>query len=571
MLRLNAPVLLSVVLLLAGPGSAQVADPVPDIAVGNRAVAVEVVATLPDSGPAHRPTARPMTLIGDGTGRRFVVDQNGPIFQLHPDGSLSLFLDVAAATPMLSNQRQIGLSSLAFHPDFDVPGAAGEGRIFTTSSQPADVTPDFPVPVGAPVSHHSVLHEWTLDATDPNQVDPASRREVLRVAEPYHDHNMGQIGFDPNVAPTDPDHGLLYIAQGDGGNFGCCPRPTVDPHFVGQDLGSPLGTMLRIDPLALGGSPYGVPLSNAFEADGDPSTLGEIWAHGLRNPHRFTFDTGGTGRLFISDIGQSNIEEIVIGANGANFGWSEREGTFLVVHDNEVDVFPLPPNDATLGFTYPVVQYDHDEGDNAVSGGSVYRGSAVPALIDRYVFGDLASGRLFIADIDDLDGSGLAPFETLRLLDAATGEERTLLEMIGVARADLRFGQDDAGEVYLVTKQDGAVRRLVAAAECNDGLDNDGDGFTDAAADPGCHLPSSLREAPQCQDGLDNDGQPGTDFDGGVSAGATADPNGADPQCTAGWKKLEAAQSSCGLGPELIALLPALAFARIRRSARGQA
>ena len=106
-------------------------------------------------------------------------------------------------------------------------------------------------------------------------------REVLRIEQPYDDHNVGQIAFNPNSNPEDPDYGLLYIAMGDGGNFGCCPLAAVDPHFVGQDRSSPLGTLLRFDPLeAEGGAAYQIPADNPFATDGDPDTLGEIYAYG---------------------------------------------------------------------------------------------------------------------------------------------------------------------------------------------------------------------------------------------------------------------------------------------------
>jgi hypothetical protein len=366
----------------------------------------------------------------------------------------------------VADQGQRGLSSFAFHPDYHEPGAPGQGRFFTASSQTiASGTPDYPVPAGAPESHHSVIHEWSASA-DPEVVDPGSAREILRVGEPYGDHNVGRIAFDPNLGPGHPERGLLYIAFGDGGNV-CCPRPTVDPHLVGQSLASPLGSLVRIDPLEPpgGGAAYGIPATNPFASDGDPDTLAEIWAWGLRNPHVFSWDRGAQGKLLISDIGQANLEEINVGEIGANYGWSEREGTFLVVHSNEDDVFPLPGNDAAFGYTYPAIQYDHDEGDDAISGGYVLRHALPSSLEGHYVFGDLRSGRVFHAHVAALTGGSPASFEVLRLIDAADGQEKSLLAMIGggspAPRADLRFGIDDDGWIHLVTKRDGAVRRLV--------------------------------------------------------------------------------------------------------------
>ena len=447
--------------------AAQVADPVPGpIPVGSLSVEVEVVAQLPDSGSGSKPRARPMMLTGDGTGRIFVADQNGSVLQIHPGGSTSVFLDLGAATSLVANQSQKGVNGFAFHPDYHVPGAPGHGKFYTASSQSvASGTPDFPVPAGAATDHHSVIHEWDV-SPDPEAIDPASARELLRIGQPFRDHNVGQIGFNPNAGPGHPDAGLLFIAFGDGGNVGS-PRPSVDPHFVGQDLASPLGTILRIDPLepAGGGAAYTAAGTNPFANDGDPLTLAEIWAYGLRNPHRFSFDTGGVGSMLLSDIGQANVEEINLGALGANYGWSEREGTFLVMHFDSLQVFPLPAGDASLGYSYPVIQYDHDEGDNAISGGYVHRGAIGSELQGAYIFGDLVSGRVFHAPLAALDGSGQAGIEVLRLVDSADGQEKSLLEMIGggvpAPRADLRFGRDDLGRIYLLTKRDGVVRRLL--------------------------------------------------------------------------------------------------------------
>ncbi len=451
---------------------AQLTDPVPGtIPLGNLAVRVELVVELPDSGSASRPKARPMTLVGDGSGRRFVADQNGLVYQLDANGSLSVFLNLNSASDLVANQGQKGLSSIAFHPDYHQFGTSGHRKFFTVSAQTAaSGAPDYPVPAGAPTSHHSVIHEWTVSSINPDAIDPLSVREILRIGQPYGDHNIAQISFVPNIAPTHPDYGMLYIAMGDGGNFGCCPRASVDPHFVGQNLASPLGKVLRIDPLVPdgGAAAYTIPTTNPFASDGDPSTLAEIWAFGLRNPHRFSWDTGGAGRMYISDIGQSNIEEINIGAIGANYGWSEREGTFLVQHDNELDVFQLPPDDHTYNYTYPVIQYDHDEGDRAVSGGYVYRGTASSRLTGEYIFGDLRSGRVFHAAESALGGNGQAAFAVLRLIDGATNQEKSLLEIIGGAtpapRADLRFGRDDSGRIYMVTKRDAAIRMIVPLA-----------------------------------------------------------------------------------------------------------
>ncbi|MFT5694810.1 MAG: hypothetical protein ACI9QQ_000785 [Myxococcota bacterium] len=468
-LQTFASSLLSVVIALgAGAVSAQIADPVPGtIPTSALSLVVEEVVQLPSTGPAHRPVARPMTLVGDGTGRRFIADQNGTVYQLHDDTALTVFLDLNAASNLVRSSGQQGLTSIAFHPDYHAVGAAGEGKFYTASSQTvASGTPDYPVPMGAPETHHSVLHEWHVSG-DPDVIDANSTREVLRIGQMYSDHNLGQIAFNSHISSGQADYGMLFMAVGDGGNVGS-PRPTIDPYFMGQDLSHPLGSMLRIDPLEPGGGPaYTAPGDNPFAADADPGTLAEIWAYGLRNPHRFSWDSGGVGRMYIGDIGQANIEEINVGSVGANFGWSEREGTFSVVHTNEQDVFALPGNDETFGYTYPVAQYDHDENDRAISGGYVVRGRNSD-LEGHYLFGDLRSGRVFHVPAANLDGSGQAAFSVLSLIDAADSQEKSLLSMIGggspAPRADLRFGRDDMGQIYLLTKRDGKVRQFQLGA-----------------------------------------------------------------------------------------------------------
>jgi len=228
---------------LAGVAGAQISDPVPGVTpIGDLAVRFELIAHLPDSGSGSVVTAQPMTVVGDGNGRRFVADANGRVYQMHPDGSLSLFLDLATMTDFSAGDRQQGLSSLAFHPDYHSRGAAGEGKFYTSSAQNvASGAPDNAVPADVPTNHHSVIHEWTVSA-DPDAIDSTSAREVLRIGQPYREHNIGQIAVNPNIASSHPDYGLLYIALGDGGRPG-------DPHHNGQNLGSPLGTLLRIDPL----------------------------------------------------------------------------------------------------------------------------------------------------------------------------------------------------------------------------------------------------------------------------------------------------------------------------------
>ena len=440
---------------------AQIADPIPGtIPEGVISARVALLVQLPESGSMTRPLGRPMTLVGDGAGRRFVADQNGIVYQLHADNNLSIFLDLRTSTDLYADQIQRGLSSIAFHPNYHNAGSPGAGKFYTASAQTLESgVPDYLLPVGAPLVHHSVIHEWTVSA-NPDLIDETSVRELLRIEQPYKDHNVGQIAFNQYVGTENPEFGLLYIAMGDGGNVSCCPRPSIDPYFLGQSLTSPLGKMLRIDPLEPGtGGAYSVPDTNPFVDVGD--ILGEIWAWGLRNPHRFSWDALAPGRMYISDIGQAYIEEINLGESGANYGWSEREGTFLIEHEDESALFTLPLDDLLFGFTYPVVQYDHDEGDKAITGGYVYRASKASDLSGHYIFGDLNSGRVFHVPVALIQDHSPTPFQVLRLIDDDDGQEKTLRDMLGTIRADLRFGRDDEGILYMVTKQDGGIRQLI--------------------------------------------------------------------------------------------------------------
>jgi glucose/arabinose dehydrogenase len=163
--------------------------------------------------------------------------------------------------------------------------------------------------------------------------------------------------------------------------------------------------------------------------------------------------------MILTDIGKLNIEEVNLGSAGANYGWPLREGTFVTNRTNPDTLYALPADDARRGFTYPVAQYDHDEG-RAIAGGFVYRGTRVPALAEQYLFGDIVDGRVFHVPVEALRPGRLATIRELTLLRG--GRRVRLLDLVRgqPGRVDLRFGQDEAGEVYVLTKQDGMVRGL---------------------------------------------------------------------------------------------------------------
>jgi|GEM_PF-865567 len=379
----------------------------------------------------------------DGTGRMFLVEQTGKI-KIFNNGSLNAtpFLDVSSRLVALSpNYDERGLLSMAFHPGFSNPSSPGYRKIYTYTSEPVAGTADFTVPMTGPFNHQSVVAEWQVSAGNPDVIDPATRREVMRIDEPQSNHNGCTLLFRPS------DH-YLYLSLGDGGaadDAGDGHNPTTGN---GQDLTTVLGKILRIDPLdpaltSTGGDPvsangkYRVPISNPFVATTQPANrVAEIYAFGLRNVFRFSFDPP-SDKLVAGDVGQDHVEEIDLIEAAKNYGWNRKEGTFLF-HSNG-SVSPDPSPDPAL--TNPLAEYSHDDGI-AVLGGFVYHGTGVLALPGKYVFGDLTapgssppSGRLFY--LDDLSSATIKEFR-IGNVERALG-----LLLKG-------FGQDASGELYVL-------------------------------------------------------------------------------------------------------------------------
>ena len=295
-------------------------NPLPNIRKSTLSVEVDDFVKAPVTGSAGGPARINFTYhADDGSDRLFVADSRGPIW-LIDDGRIDPqpFLNVSAArSSTFEDGSQKGLRSFAFHPDFERPGTDGFGKFYTIGTE----SPVSGRPVlsgGLPASEvrfHDVVAEWEVSASDPTRIDVSSRREVLRLAEWRSDHNADTLMFDPNARPGDADYGNMYITTGDGGNN---PNPT-DPFNLAQNLNSPLGKILRIDPLEQsGGARYGIPADNPFR--GEPGARPEVWALGFRHPQTLSFDTGGGGKMLIGDMGQAQIEEVNLGRAGANYG-----------------------------------------------------------------------------------------------------------------------------------------------------------------------------------------------------------------------------------------------------------
>ncbi|MEM1099360.1 MAG: PQQ-dependent sugar dehydrogenase [Planctomycetota bacterium] len=424
-------------------------------------------------------------------GRLVANDQRGGVYAFTPGDLQPTQIFDASTLPGFaqtitagnSSGFELGMRSFAFHPDFNRPGTAGFQKAYVAYSTFNGGGPNvFGTPSGFGTNHFSALAEFTVDP-ETLEFDANSRRDILKVAQPFSNHNVGQIAFKPGTQPGDPEHGLLYLGSGDGGSGN-------DPVNAGQRLDTVLGKILRIDPTPSDNDEYSIP------ADNPTSTIGainpEIWATGLRAPTRLTWDDptlGGDGRLYINEIGQDAVEEVNVGRKGANYGWKVREGTF--VNNGFGGISALPGNHPTDAFTYPVAQYDHDfdnDGDKedlvASIGGSVVRDPNLPQLFGHYVFGDFANqsdGPIYVvpveelierddfSNVDALDDGLLAPFEELRLTRDGSpidSFEDLLQDTTGNPfqnRTDTRFGYDANGGVYVLNKHDGWVRKLMAA------------------------------------------------------------------------------------------------------------
>jgi hypothetical protein len=490
-----------IILLLAvwsiGAANAQItSNPIPEPIV-KRGLAVEVkdLVRLPDTRGLHSADqdvspsgwARVSYVRDLPDGRRFANDSRGLLYLIDANNQPHVYADVAATFPSgVYNRLESGFIGFVFHPEF-----ATNGLFYTVHSEIGPGNPKIPnfIPIGyglKDVTYHNVITEW--HATNPAaNTFAGTRRQILRLAHVVMNltHPMGAVEFNPTSKRGDPDYGLLYTSGSDFG-FSNGGGPNASNPAQTQRLDSVITAILRIDPRSpsvthgqKGLGDYTIPMANKFAADGDPKTLGEIYAYGFRNAHRLSWDTDGT--MFASDIGMDNIEEINIVHNGENYGWMKREGYFengRVRGGALNQLYPLPPEilDGRVkdGFTYPVVVYDHDEG-RSVSDGFAYHGR-IAALRDKFIFGDIQNGRVFASDLaamkkaDDGIPKTVAPVEEVQLyIRDASGKRQdvSFLELVEktmgktLPRADLHISHSRDGELFLTSRQDGMIRMLV--------------------------------------------------------------------------------------------------------------
>lgn len=337
-----------------------------------------------------------LTHAGDGSGRLFVVSRQGTI-QILKGGIVQPepFIDIGNLVSTGGSEQ--GLLGLVFHPDY-----RNNGRLFVNYTDRDGDT---------------VIAEYRVASDDPDRAAPDAFQIVLTYDQPYRNHNGGMLAFGPD--------GYLYIGTGDGGSGG-------DPQGYGQKLSTLLGKMLRIDVDA--GSPYVVPVDNPFV--GAAGVRPEIWAYGLRNPWRYSFDRE-TGDLYIADVGQNRLEEVHFqaaeSAGGENYGWNILEGSRCFAPGENCD---------KGGLVLPIAEYGRDDGCS-ITGGYVYRGQSEAALRGHYLFGDFCSGRIWTV---------------VRSADGVWTTTERLTTGLNISS----FGEDEDGEVYFLDYRAGSVFRIKA-------------------------------------------------------------------------------------------------------------
>ncbi|MCB0689744.1 MAG: PQQ-dependent sugar dehydrogenase, partial [Saprospiraceae bacterium] len=380
-----------------------------------------------------------------GSDRLFVADLRGQLYEIIKQKPV-LVLDLNKIFPNFIHKPGLatGFGSFAFHPDF-----VNNGLLYITHSEPPKTAPaDFAYADSIKVTLQWVLSECTVKNPTASVFEVAER-ELLRINMVTGIHGMQDIEFRPNITPADPDYGKLYVNIGDGGSA------ENGYTFIADNPGTAWSAILRIDPAGRNSKngKYGIPSDNPFV--NAAAALPEVYAYGFRNPHRTIWDQ--KGRMFTTGIGHHQIEELNLILPGRNYGWPYREGTFVLNPLQDMNsVLPLPEKDERE-YTYPVAQFDHDEG-NAISGGYEVTTSSLPQLQGKFLFGDIVSGRLFFINMDEIELGKQAPVYEWKIeLD---GVPTDLVTVTGSKRVDLRFGIDSKNNIYILTKADGKIYKL---------------------------------------------------------------------------------------------------------------
>ncbi len=386
-----------------------------------------------------------MVVLNDASKKVFLSDLRGIVYHFN-EKELKPYLDFKKMVPEYIHVPGLatGLGSYAFHPDF-----LKNGLFYTAHSEKAFTKKaDFSYADSIKVTLQWVLTEWKTNNPQ-SETFEGTRRELFRIDMISQIHGMQEIAFNPYSKLGEEDYGLLYIGIGDGG-----ASENGFP-FICNSFATPWSSVLRIDPAGNNSKNgnYGIPASNPNAKNKEMA--GEVFCRGFRNPNRIYWTPDG--KMIISDIGHTNVEELNIGQKGLDYGWPYREGTFIIKPEaNMKQVFDLKGNPKT--YTWPAAQYDHDEGF-AISAGYVYAENEIPNLKGKYIFGDIVNGRVLFVENKDINTSQIASIKEFNLeIDEKKDNFRNICKN---NKTDLRFGQGANGEIYLYTKTDGRIYKVV--------------------------------------------------------------------------------------------------------------
>ena len=426
-----------------------VKDPIPQriIKSGLTLELQEVTTAMPSAVKAPLARINQMKVLSGRTERNFIEDLNGKLYELKAKELIEV-MDLKKLIPgfITAPGYATGFESFAFHPEF-----YKNGLLYTLHSENAHSGPaDFPYDSTIPVRLQSILSVWKINKPKSGIV-AGERKELLRLDMPSAVHSMQEIAFNPLSSPKDPEYGLLYITVGDGGSAEAGFSALCNSNTQIR------ASILRIDPLGNNSKNgrYGIPSINPFANDNDEKTLGEVYARGFRNPNRISWTPDG--KMLVSDIGLTKIEELNFIQAGADYGWPVREGTFFLNHLGRMDqVYSLQTDEAKFNFVYPIAQFDHDEG-TAISAGYPYEGN-IPALKHKYIFGDISSGRVFYINYNEIVQSRQSQISEFKL--SFNGQISDFKAITKNNRADLRFGLGADKQIYIFTKTDGKIWKV---------------------------------------------------------------------------------------------------------------
>jgi mono/diheme cytochrome c family protein len=413
---------------------------------GNLTLSIEDLVTIPSSSdnPPLAKIANMRVRPGSANDEFYVNDLRGFIYFVKGSKVTEFFniknyIKDFVMTPGLGT----GLGTFVFHPDFQ-----NNKLIYTTHAEEYKGIPgDNGFGDSVKIKMQWVLTEWKMEGS--NEKFNGTHRELLRINFPTYWHGFQDMNFMEGIPKNHPQYGLLYLGIGEGGSVeGGTPQ-------LCHNLSSPLGTILRIDPLGSNSrnGRYGIPTSNPFLSSQEPGVWKEIWAYGFRNPHKLEWTS--EDKLIVADVGQHSFEELNLVVPGADYGWYHREG------NHRLDLTQLkaaqPMENYGTQYKLPLAQYDHYIG-NAICGGYVYTGT-IESLRNKYFFGDIVNGKIFYLKLP-FERESLNPIYSVQLF--YKGSISSMMEIAGKGgRVDLRFGKDKNKNLYIISRSDAKIRKVI--------------------------------------------------------------------------------------------------------------